>query len=1233
MNPIVPTHRQHGTPSKGNVVSQGGLQAGRRQASRLKSIATTAVLALGGFIATEIVAPAAPKLYPGLAQLDYYLNIGGTAVADLTGNAKYPNHPDLVTFASSAQSQCSYGDNYGLRMRGLFTPGADGDYTFYISGDDNIELWLSTDENPANAVLVAREPEWNDCKQWVLADRRDTVNHTPVNPAQTQLNISVPVSLVGGHSYFFQALLKEGGGGDGVGVNVASATDTPPANGEETRLKAGVLSVLADDAPSVLWGPIAGAKVVQVGAPIALSAGYYVPPDGTPTYQWFENGNPIAGATDAALVKTADLSDDGAKFKVRITANNQSADSAELVISVRGLVESYGFAKFEKFNGISGVNVDALTSSQKYLDNQPDLVQFVPGFEAPVNIDDSFGGRVSGLFLPPVDGDYVFYVSADDHAELWLSTDEDPANVVLLTKEPDWANFREWNTEHGGGAATVKYSDPVTLSKSQRYYLMGLYKEGGGGDNFAATFTLSGDPAPVNGTPSAIVGARILNMIPDPQSTIVITTQPQNTTAVDQRNATFTIAATASNADGPLPVTFQWYRDGNELVGQTGTTLALKGVTLADSGAKFTARVFTLGKTATSSEAVLTVVKDSFPPAVLSVGALNHYISETEQATEITVVFDEPLDEASATTAGNYTLSGGAITGVRYVQNSSGTDGFESGVVITATGLTSGSSYTLGVKGVKDIVGNPITTTVSRSLSLSSLSWVQIGGLTDGTTSATFDVSGNSDFNLVSGGNAFWNTTDDITMVYEAVTGDFDRMARVEHNDPSSNWARSGISARESLNNGGVTSATGGDNPASRHQMVIADPATKFDGTAANNAFETNRRTTTGGATDSSNAGGSPGSMYPNVWVRLKRVGSIISMYYSELSDNQHWRPLGSSDFSKLGEATPLADTMYVGPTFGPENLNIGDATLRGTWATRIRQYGPTIPTQKPHGSQSYSIGLAFARDEAGSVLSATDVAGVDAVAQGNWNNLFGANTPTDGPVTGIVADKGGSADPTGVSVEYTSNNSWASMGPRGEENNRMVGADAVLMTGYLDTGAPTTTTVTITDIPEALTAKGYDVYAYALGGVAGGRGGGYRVLDGDGNVVGDYLLVNSVTNPTGWVKADTAPGSNVRVEGNYMIWSGITASKLVIEATTANGLGAGGTQRAPLNAVQLVASSGSVKPTISIVLNAAGNPVVTFTGAIEAADDPAGPYTPLAGAASPLTITSKSGHKYYRTR
>ena len=96
----------------------------------------------------------------------------------------------------------NFADNYGQRIRGYITAPATGDYTFWVAGDDNCQLWLSTDESAVNAALIATVPGWTGLREW--------------NKYTEQK--SATVSLSAGHRYYVEVLSKEGGGGDSLSV-------------------------------------------------------------------------------------------------------------------------------------------------------------------------------------------------------------------------------------------------------------------------------------------------------------------------------------------------------------------------------------------------------------------------------------------------------------------------------------------------------------------------------------------------------------------------------------------------------------------------------------------------------------------------------------------------------------------------------------------------------------------------------------------------------------------------------------------------------------------------------------------------------------------------------------------------------------------------------------------------------------------------------------------------------
>lgn len=137
----------------------------------------------------------------GLAR-EVWRGIPGSLVANLTGAASYPNSPNnrnLVTGRFEAPSNIA--DNYGQRMHGYLLAPESGLYYFAIAGDDNSQLWISTDTNPANAVLVAHVPGWASPQEWGKF------------PQQIGM-----VNLVAGQYYYVSALMKEGGGLDNLAV-------------------------------------------------------------------------------------------------------------------------------------------------------------------------------------------------------------------------------------------------------------------------------------------------------------------------------------------------------------------------------------------------------------------------------------------------------------------------------------------------------------------------------------------------------------------------------------------------------------------------------------------------------------------------------------------------------------------------------------------------------------------------------------------------------------------------------------------------------------------------------------------------------------------------------------------------------------------------------------------------------------------------------------------------------
>jgi len=143
---------------------------------------------------------------PGLLR-EVYEGIPGHQLASLLNSPSFLAAPSRSEVIPTGKAPTNVADNYGTRLRGYLTPTISGEYTFWESGDDQVQLFLSTTENSADKQLIAAHTGWASPEQWQIF------------PTQK----SLPIRLVAGKSYYIEAIHKEGVGGD----NLALAWTTP----------------------------------------------------------------------------------------------------------------------------------------------------------------------------------------------------------------------------------------------------------------------------------------------------------------------------------------------------------------------------------------------------------------------------------------------------------------------------------------------------------------------------------------------------------------------------------------------------------------------------------------------------------------------------------------------------------------------------------------------------------------------------------------------------------------------------------------------------------------------------------------------------------------------------------------------------------------------------------------------------------------------------------------------
>jgi len=244
--------------------------------NRTLPVGNPTVDAVGGIV-TNVYSFVASR---GFVLKELYLGLANNTVviSDLRNSPKYPNSPDLVRHGSTLElNTFDEFEGYGARMRGWLVPPVSGNYTFYIAADDNAELWLSTDANPANIVNIANEPIWSSRRSWTGTGDNASSGRVgvPSPSGGPQMNISGPINLAAGQMYYFEALVKEGGGGDHLAVNWRIPGGPVPANGSDA---------------------IGGKDIVAIADPFGASVVITQQPPAQTLFSRFATGSPLASA-------------------------------------------------------------------------------------------------------------------------------------------------------------------------------------------------------------------------------------------------------------------------------------------------------------------------------------------------------------------------------------------------------------------------------------------------------------------------------------------------------------------------------------------------------------------------------------------------------------------------------------------------------------------------------------------------------------------------------------------------------------------------------------------------------------------------------------------------------------------------------------------------------------------------------------------------------------------------
>ena len=164
------------------------------------------------------------------------------------------------------------------------------------------------------------------------------------------------------------------------------------------------------------------------------------------------------------------------------------------VVATTSNIDHQGISRNVYNDGTISDDLTVLKNLAAFPDS-PSSSSIEPKFQSPSNVGDQYGQRMLGYLVPPVSGEYQFWIAADDSAELSLSRDHLTENLQVIASVPSWTSPETWNTYPEQASAAIM------LDAGKPYAIQSLMVELGGGDHLSVAW--KGPNIPQNIIPNA----------------------------------------------------------------------------------------------------------------------------------------------------------------------------------------------------------------------------------------------------------------------------------------------------------------------------------------------------------------------------------------------------------------------------------------------------------------------------------------------------------------------------------------------------------------------------------------------------------------------------------------------------------------------------------------------------------------------------------------------------------